>query len=233
VSRAIVLFSGGQDSTTCLFWARTYFDEVRALSIRYGQRHATEIAAAAHISGLADVPHDVIDVGALFAGLSDSALVTSAPLQASGGHDDVGASGGLPTSFVPGRNLLFLAIAGAYAVQHAAHDIVLGVCQTDYSGYPDCREAFIAAMQTTLNWAMPTSTGPFRVHAPLMNLTKVETVRLADRLPGCWDALAFAVTCYEGHRPGCGQCAACELRRKGFADADEIDPALWGRDLLK
>jgi 7-cyano-7-deazaguanine synthase len=99
------------------------------------------------------------------------------------------------------------------------------VCQTDFSGYPDCRRSFVDALEVALTAALPSSCGPLRIATPLMWLTKAETVRLARRLPGCWDALAHTVTCYEGARPGCGVCAACVLRARGFAEAGEHDPA--------
>ena len=132
---------------------------------------------------------------------------------------------GLPTSFVPGRNALLLTLAASFAATLDARDVVTGVCQTDYSGYPDCREEFVTAMQAALNLAMPSSLRPMRLHTPLMHLTKAETVALARRLPGAWDALALSVTCYNGQRPGCEVCPACALRGRGFDEAGEIDPA--------
>jgi len=110
-------------------------------------------------------------------------------------------------------------------VQLGAKDIVTGVCQTDYSGYPDCRREFIDAFEKMITLAMPSSVGPMRVHTPLMYLTKAETVRLAGRLPECTEALAHTITCYQGKRPGCGECGACVLRAKGFAEAGRKDPA--------
>lgn len=225
MSKAVVLLSGGQDSTTSLFWARMAFDEVVAASVFYGQRHVSELEAAREIAKLAGVPHAEIALGSL-GDLGGSALVDmSKELAGQGGLADREMPQGLPTSFVPGRNLLFLAMAGALAIKHSAKDIVTGVCQTDYSGYPDCRREFVDSMEQTLALAMPSSAGPFRVHTPLMYLTKAETVRLARRLPGCWDALACSVTCYQGLRPGCGDCPACVLRARGFAEAGEADPA--------
>lgn len=223
--KAIVLFSGGQDSTTCLYWARTMFDEVVALSIHYGQRHRSELEAASTIAREAGVRWETLEVPALGA-LGGSALVDhSRPLEASGGLADREAPAGLPTSFVAGRNLLFLTLAGSFAVKEGVRDIVTGTCQTDYSGYPDCRREFIDAVEGTLGLAMPSSAGPFRIHTPLMFLTKAETVFLAQRLPGCFDALGRTITCYEGQRGGCGGCPACTLRAKGFEEAGIRDPA--------
>ncbi len=236
MSKAIVLLSGGQDSTTALYWALQNFDYVEAVSFDYGQRHGAELSAAMKIfdlvldEGRID-RHWRLDIPALFE-LNDSALVRhragpegASDVAASGGYGDREAAGGLPTSFVPGRNLLMLSLAAARAVKSGIHSIVTGVCQTDYSGYPDCRREFIDSLERTLGLAMPSSCGPFRILTPLMHLTKAETVRLARRLPGCWKALALTVTCYEGKRPGCGACPACELRAKGFAEAGEVDPA--------
>ncbi|MBM3983050.1 MAG: 7-cyano-7-deazaguanine synthase QueC [Planctomycetes bacterium] len=225
MSNAVVLLSGGQDSTTCLFWAVTMFDSVRALSIVYGQRHKAEVDAAREIAALAEVPHDVYRIPVL-GQLADSDLVrTETSITGDGGRPDVAMPQGLPTSFVPGRNALFLTVAAAYAVKHSARDIVTGVCQTDFSGYPDCRREFIDAQERALTLAMPSSAGPIRVHTPLMYMTKAETVRLAKRLE-CWHALRYSLTCYNGLRPGCGTCPACVLRAKGFEEAGETDPAL-------
>lgn len=223
MEKAIVLLSGGQDSTTALGWARQRFD-CTALSIFYGQRHAAELQAAAQIALVYGVPHVVEEMPAL-KHIGGSALVEGSELKGDGGYADVEAPKGLPTSFVPGRNLLFLAVAGALAVRQGAKVIVTGVCQTDYSGYPDCRQSFINAMERVLEEAMPSGCGPFTIHTPLMNLTKAETVKLALSLPAAWTALHHSITCYEGKRPGCGRCPACELRRKGFEQAGVEDPA--------
>lgn len=223
--KAVVLLSGGQDSTTSLYWAKTMFDKVFAISVYYGQRHKAELEAAGQVATLANVPREVLNLEVL-GQLSDSDLVkTGTEIRAVGGRGDAQMPEGLPTSFVPGRNLLFLTAAAAYAVKAGVRDIVTGVCQADYSGYPDCRREFIDSFERTVSLAMPSSAGPMRVHTPLMNLSKAESVHLARRLPGCWDGLAKSITCYEGQRPGCGKCPACELRAKGFAEAGEPDPA--------
>jgi len=203
---AIVLLSGGQDSTTCLGWAVHRFDCI-ALSINYGQRHASELDAAAKIAKHFDVPH-IVESLPVLASIGGSALIGPGELTLDGGLPDAAAPAGLPNSFVPGRNLLFLAIAGAVAVSKGAKDIVTGVCQTDYSGYPDCRADFIALMQATLTSA-----------------TQAEPVKLAQQDDRTWQALSESVTCYSGLRPGCGTCAACVLRAQGFAQAEATDPA--------
>jgi len=223
MEKAIVLLSGGQDSTTCLGWAKERFECI-AVSLNYGQRHVAELEAASKIAKHFDVIHIVENIPVLKS-IGGSALVDGSDLAGSGGYGDSQAPGGLPTSFVPGRNMLFLAIAGAVAVKLGAKHIVTGVCQTDYSGYPDCREVFIEAMQQAITLAMPSECGPFQVHTPLMRMTKAETVRMAKAIPGVWEALAHSITCYQGVKGGCGTCPACTLRIKGFADAGFADPA--------
>jgi 7-cyano-7-deazaguanine synthase len=245
ITDVLVLLSGGQDSTTCLFWAKDAYPDARihALTVFYGQRHDTEVYAAVHIAKVAGcASHRIVDLsGAL--GSSDSALLTrnsDATLRGDGGIPDAAMPQGLPTSFVPGRNLVFLAVAGAHAGAIGASVIVTGVCQTDYSGYPDCRRDFIDAMSGAINEAMPSSLRPIMVEAPLMRMTKAETVVLMvsfahkevahrvkpvaweDSIP--WRALGHSVTCYHGKRPGCGTCPACALRVKGFSEAGVIDP---------
>lgn len=224
MSSAVVLFSGGQDSTTCLYLAKAMHEQVVAVSIFYGQRHKVELEAAAEVARRAGVQHVVLEMPAL-GQLGNSALTTSAPLLGEGGIPDREMPQGLPTSFVPGRNVLLLSLAAAVAVKEGARVIYSGVCQTDYSGYPDCRREFVDALQHALTLAMPSSAGPLRIETPLMYLTKAQTVRLASALPGCMDALALTVTCYNGQRPGCGACPACELRARGFAEAGVPDPA--------
>lgn len=225
MTAAVVLLSGGQDSTTVLFWAKVHHDEVHAVSVDYGQRHKAELDAAREVARMAGVAsHSVLDLGIL-SKLGGSALVDGSALAWTGGLVDREMPQGLPTSFVPARNVFLLTTAAAVAVKLGARDVVTGVCQTDFSGYPDCRRSFVDALERALTEGLPSSCGPIRIATPLMWMTKAETVRLARRLPGCWDALARTVTCYEGLRPGCGTCAACVLRAKGFEEACERDPA--------
>ena len=229
MSAAVVLLSGGQDSTTCLYWAKAKFDEVYALTLFYGQRHETEIEAAREIASMADCQfHQEFDLTVLRE-IGDSALVTAEeditqPISVDNGYKDEKMPEGLPTSFVPGRNMLFLGVAASWAVRMKANAIVTGVCQTDYSGYPDCRQEFITAMAVAIQQAMPSSCLPLNIHTPLMNMSKAQSVALARGLDGCWEALALSVTCYNGLRPGCGECPACVLRAQGFAQAGEEDP---------
>lgn len=223
---AVVLLSGGQDSATCLAWAKECGWELHAISFFYGQRHQAELDAARRIAEKAGVVSHVnlalpLDDEAL---RSSSALTGDLPVAGSGGYGDTEAPEGLPTSFVPGRNLLFLGFAAARAVAVGARDIITGVCQTDYSGYPDCRADFVGAMKVAINRAMPSSCGPIEIHAPLMYRTKAETVQFAVEL-GAMDLIAETVTCYHGKRPGCGTCPACVLRARGFEEAGVADPA--------
>lgn len=213
--KALVLFSGGQDSTTCLAWALERFDEVFALTFDYGQRHIVEIQQAKVIAKNLDIKLEVIRVD-LFTNLSDSALL----------HKDTEINSGtdtqLPSTFVPGRNLFFFSIAAMKAYQLGIRDIVTGVCQTDFSGYPDCRDEFVRSLEKSIGLAMDTS---FSIHTPLMWLSKAQTIELMRDL-GKIDWLKESHTCYEGLRPACGKCPACILRLKGFAEAglqDSLD----------
>ncbi len=212
---ALVVLSGGQDSTTCLYWALGRFRGVRALTFDYGQRHRIEIDCARAIAKAAGVPHRILPVASLAAlggnSLTDETLAV---------QTEMPGDGGLPNSFVPGRNLLFLTLAAAQAWQHDIRHLVTGVAQTDYSGYPDCRAATIAALQQALRLGMERE---FVVHTPLMHLSKRETVLLA-RDCGALGAMALTHTCYNGRRPPCGSCPACVLRARGFAEAGIEDP---------
>jgi len=212
---AVVVLSGGQDSTTSLWWAMERFgrDNVATLTFDYGQRHRIELECAAAVAKAAGVPHDVLPIDT-FAALGGNAL-TDATIDV---KDVTDAS--LPTTFVPGRNLVFLTYAAAWAWPRETRDIVTGVAQTDYSGYPDCRRDTINALTDALNLGMEAT---FTIHTPLMHLSKKETVLLAVRL-GALDAMALTHTCYEGQRPPCGRCPACKLRAKGFAEAGIADP---------
>ena len=214
-SEAVVVLSGGQDSTTCLWWAIERFGRanVRALTFDYGQRHRIELDCAASVAENAGVGHEVLPIDT-FAALGGNAL-TDESLSVS---DEM--AGGLPVTFVPGRNLVFLTFAAAWAWPRGIEHIVTGVAQTDYSGYPDCRQETLDALAHTLRLGMERD---FSIHAPLMDLTKKETVELARDLDAI-GALALTHTCYEGQRPPCGRCQACQLRAKGFAQAGIEDP---------
>jgi 7-cyano-7-deazaguanine synthase len=205
--KAIVVFSGGQDSTTCLIWALKEFDEVQTVSFQYGQRHKLELDCAANIARELNVKHHVLDLG-LLNQLAPNALT----------RDDIeieaGGDGELPTTFVDGRNMLFLSFAAILAKQLGYHHIITGVCQTDFSGYPDCRDIFVKSLNVTLNLAMDYD---FVIHTPLMWLDKKQTWALADELGYFEFVRTKTLTCYNGViGDGCGDCPACNLRRNGL-----------------
>lgn len=214
---ALVVLSGGQDSTTCLYWALARFENVETLTFDYGQRHRIEIDCAARIARQAGVHNTLLPLDTLAALGGNSLTDTSMAIRSDDGHGS-----GLPNSFVPGRNLLFLTAAAAYAWQHGIEHIVTGVAQTDYSGYPDCRRETLAALQQALRLGMESNV---ELHTPLMDLSKKDTVLLAQSL-GALEAMALTHTCYMGTQPPCGQCPACVLRAKGFAEAGMADPLL-------
>ena len=206
---ALVVFSGGQDSTTCLFWARREFKQVCALSFRYGQKHEKEVELARDIARKAGVDFGVMDVP-LIGRLGHNALTdTSLPMD-----ERIPDGVACPNTFVPGRNLFFLSIAAVYARERSIRNIVTGVSQTDFSGYPDCRDSFIRSLNVTLNLAMDEQ---FVIHTPLMWRDKAETWALADEL-GVFDLVRHeTLTCYNGiPGDGCGHCPACKLRREGL-----------------
>jgi 7-cyano-7-deazaguanine synthase len=216
-TKALVLLSGGQDSTTCLHWAIREFgrESVSAVAFDYGQRHRAELECAVTIAADAGVKFTLLPIDT-FAALGGDAL-TDAGIDVA---NDVDAESGLPNTFVPGRNLIFLTFAAAYAWQKDIGNLVTGVAQTDYSGYPDCRQETLSSLQQTLQLGMESDV---IIHAPLMHLSKKETVELAVEL-GALDAMALTHTCYNGVRPPCGKCPACLLRAKGFAEAGIEDP---------
>lgn len=207
--KALVVFSGGQDSTTCLFWAKEHFAEVRALTFTYGQKHALEVDLAREIAKDAGVEIEVMDVSFISA-LSTGCSLTDTSLEIEA-EKPVDA---LPSTFVPGRNMFFLSIAAVRAREFGIRHIVTGVSQTDFSGYPDCRDAFIKSLNVTMNLAMDAQ---FVIHTPLMWIDKAETWAMADRL-GVLDLVRTrTLTCYNGiPGDGCGHCPSCKLRNEGL-----------------
>jgi 7-cyano-7-deazaguanine synthase len=222
---ALVLFSGGQDSTVCLAWALQRFARVETIGFDYGQRHAVELLvrprlreklAALRPKWADRLGEDhVLKLDALGA-ISDTALTRETTIE-------MGASG-LPTTFVPGRNLAFLTFAGALAYRRGLRHLVAGMCETDYSGYPDCRDDTIKAMQVALGLGMDRR---FVIHTPLMWIDKASTFALAEDIGGT-EFLDLVIeethSCYLGDRAhrhgwgyGCGECPACQLRAEGFA----------------
>ena len=222
---ALVLFSGGQDSTVCLAWALERYERVETVGFDYGQRHAVELDVRAglrdHLSAMrpqwaARLGEDhVVKLDAL-AAISDTALTRDTAIEI--------AADGLPTTFVPGRNLIFFCFAGALAYRRGARHIVAGMCETDYSGYPDCRDDTVKAMQVALTLGLDK---PLVLHTPLMWIDKADTFAMAEQIGG--KALLDLVvadthSCYLGDRThrhdwgyGCGACPACTLRAQGYA----------------
>lgn len=205
--KAVVVFSGGQDSTTCLFWALKEFDEVIAVTFNYNQKHKLEIECAKNIAKELNVEHHILDME-LLNQLAPNALT----------RDDIkiemGEDGNPPSTFVEGRNLLFLSFAGVLAKVKGAKHIVTGVCETDFSGYPDCRDMFIKSLNVTLNLAMDYD---FVIHTPLMWLDKAETWEMSDSFNKLDYVREKTLTCYNGViGDGCGECPACILRKNGL-----------------
>lgn len=224
-NRALVLFSGGQDSATCLAWALARFDHVETVGFAYGQRHAVELDCRdALIRGIAELRPDwrvklgeahtlALDV---IGHVSDTALTREVAITL--------GEGGLPNTFVPGRNLIFMTVAAAMAYRRGLRHLVAGMCETDYSGYPDCRDDTLKALQVAINLGMDRR---FVLHTPLMWRDKAATWRLAEQLGGAGfvDLVReHSHTCYLGERQqrhpwghGCGTCPACRLRAEGWS----------------
>lgn len=213
---ALVLFSGGQDSTTCLFWAKTHFRRVEALGFSYDQKHAVELKQASIIAEKASVPFKVMDIK----GILQGSALTEHEKNVSDRHH---LNEELPASFVPGRNAVFLSIAISHAYTLGITDVVGGMCQTDYSGYPDCRRVFIDSMQHSMSLALDKE---IRIHTPLMYLSKAETWRLAYDLGVLEIVRDLSHTDYNGDRStynewGYGKLdnPASILRAKGYEEA--------------
>lgn len=224
MNSALVMFSGGQDSATCLAWALERYDTVETVGFDYGQRHKVELECrnvfieelrAAFPAWDRKLGQDhFLDLG-LLGEISDTALTADKRIEF--------AESGLPNTFVPGRNLLFFTLAGAIAFRRGQKALVGGMCETDYSGYPDCRDDTLKALQVTLNLGLDSR---FVIETPLMWIDKAQTWALAERMGG--DKLVALIrdkthTCYEGNHHtrhdwgyGCGACPACELRRAGY-----------------
>jgi 7-cyano-7-deazaguanine synthase len=214
---AVVLFSGGQDSTTCLYYAKKNYKKIYALTFDYGQRHKIELSAAKEIAKFAGVEHTQLEISG-FKQLGGSSL-TSPNIPVS---SELSPANNLPTTFVPGRNIIFLTYAAAFAYQNNAGVLVTGICQTDFSGYPDCRIETMNSLEETLRYGLDAD---FKIVTPLMYLSKAETVKLAEKF-GALEALSLSHTCYNGQKPPCQNCPACLLRARGFQEAGIPDPLL-------
>lgn len=208
--KAVVVFSGGQDSTTCLIHALPLYDEVHCITFDYGQRHRAEIDAAQQLSKqLGATVHKVLDASLLNELAISSLTRDNIPVPT------VNSSGeSLPSTFVPGRNILFLTLASIYAYQVQAECVITGVCETDFSGYPDCRDEFVKALNKALELGMDYK---LRLETPLMWLNKAQTWALADYHHQLELIRQQTLTCYNGVLgSGCGDCDACNLRAKGL-----------------
>jgi len=227
-AKALVILSGGQDSTTCLFWAKTIYDEIHAITFDYGQRHRIEIDSAIRVASMADVAsHEIVAV--------PNCLISMSPLTSANALEKyenpeqmekvIGARREL--TFVPMRNALFLTIAANRAEARGITDLVTGVCQMDNANYDDCRRIFINATEDYINYALGhdhRGTPRINLVTPLMHLSKEGTVQLATQLPGCWQALAYTHTSYDGKYPPTDMNHANVLRADGFAKAGLPDP---------
>lgn len=212
MKKAVVIFSGGQDSTTCLYWAKKNFDEVEAITFNYGQNHLIELECSKKICKKTNVKQTIIDISFLNT-IVESALTSNRDVNKLNDK-------GLPDSFVPNRNQLFITLAHSYAQKIGAKSLVTGTCETDFSGYPDCRRVFIDSIEKSSNLG---SESNIEILTPLMYLDKAQTFELAYLLD-CFDEIILdSHTCYNGDREhlhewgyGCDNCPACELRKKGY-----------------
>ena len=206
--KALVIFSGGQDSTTCLLQAIADYgrENVETISFQYGQRHVIELEKAKWIAEDLGVKQTVIDTSVIKQTTNNALIDDSQEIKAA-------KDGDYPNTFVDGRNILFLLLAGCYAKQQGIPNIIIGVCETDFSGYPDCRDIFIKSMNVSMNLAMDYN---FNLITPLMYLTKAQTWEMADKLGYLAYVRKHTHTCYYGVDGGCGQCPSCILREKGL-----------------
>lgn len=223
MKKAVIIFSGGQDSTTCLYWALKKFDVVEAITFNYGQKHSIELEQSKKICELTKVRQTIINIDFLNT-IVESALTSNGDLNKTNHL-------GLPSSFVPNRNQIFITLAHSYAQKIGARHLVTGVCQTDYSGYPDCRQSFVDLIEVVTNSGSGLFNGAqgIQIHTPLMYLTKAETFKLAGDLDCLNEVILHSHTCYNGDRTkehewgfGCGECPACELREKGWNEFKEL-----------
>lgn len=238
--KALVILSGGQDSTTAMFWAKRQFGEVHAITFDYGQRHSIEIEAAERVAFMAGVKsHEIVELPGILK--STSPLTSDNELERYENAEQMEKVIGnrVELTFVPMRNPFFFIVAMNRAVALDCDNLVTGICQEDNANYPDCTEEFRNQFEFMANLALGTHNfntgGRFQIHAPLMYRTKQDTVQLATRLPGCWEALAYTHTSYDGKYPPTDMNHANVLRAKGFEDACLPDPLVvraWKEGLM-
>lgn len=238
-SKAMVVLSGGQDSTTCLFWAKQNFDEVYAISFDYGQLHRIELDAARKVAEMADVSHETLNVEGLLA--STSPLINrDNELEQYRDYEQMEKIIGnrVELTFVPLRNPFFLLVAANQALALDCFNLVTGICEADNANYPDCTERFKFGMEAMLNEALGTTNilnKQIRIWTPLIHKTKAESIELALELPGCYDALAYSHTGYDGKYPPTDMNHANVLRARGFEEAGIADPLViraWREGLM-
>lgn len=228
--KALVVLSGGQDSTTTLFWAKTRFQEVHAITFNYNQRHHVEIQAAKEVAFLAGVAsHSIVPVGPILKGRSPLTN-PRASLEQYSSYDEMESVIGdrVELTFVPMRNAFFLTLAANWALSNDIYTLITGVCQQDNANYPDCRNVFIQAQETCIRYALGLDKegrfADFEIKTPLMYLSKAESIALARSIPGAYETLAFTHTAYDGQYPPTGRDHATLLRQQGFLEAGVPDP---------
>lgn len=225
MSKALVILSGGQDSTICLYWALKNYDEVHAITFNYGQKHLLEVTAARQIAKMAKVlSHSIIHVPDI---LKSRSPLTNKSIQLETYNDfeqmDNIIGDRVELTFVPMRNAFFLTLAANHAIAMNCYDLVIGVCEADNSNYPDCRAEYIEAQEEAINKSLGITN--FKIKTPLINKTKAESCKLAKTVKAL-PALAYSHTCYANQYPPCGKCHACLLRENGFKEAKIPDPLL-------
>lgn len=240
MTKALVILSGGQDSTTCLFQAKQLHEEVHAITFNYGQRHAIEIESAKKVASMAEVAsHEIVDVPNIL--ISSSPLVCGSQLEKYENYNQMdGVIGNRrELTFVPMRNALFLTLAANRAEAKRINTLYTGVCQMDNANYDDCRQIFINATFQYINTALGHDhrdpENAIKIETPLMQLSKADTVRLALKLPGCWEALAYSHTSYDGNYPPIDNNHSNILRAHGFEEAGYPDPLVvraWFENLM-
>jgi 7-cyano-7-deazaguanine synthase len=224
-SKALCVLSGGQDSTICVALACQQFEQVHAITFDYGQRHLIELESAIAISKVFNLSsHEIIQLGPILKGTSP--LVSDTPLEQYNSAQDL--PGGVESTFVPARNILFLSLAANRAAVLGIKDIFMGVCEADFAGYYDCRQVFVDAMGIAISEGVWGNSTAFAIYTPLMHLTKAESVQLAVEVLGdrFTEIMALTHTCYAGVKGGCGKCHACLIRDRGFTEAGVADP-IW------
>lgn len=242
---AMVVLSGGQDSTTCLGWALANYASVHCVSFYYGQKHAIELESARAVVAFfsealgRDIPHEVVEIGDIFAGMSPLTN-KDAPLETYKDHDEMEAIIGdrVEKTFVPMRNAAFLTLAANRAVVAGCGVLVTGVCEADNANYPDCRRIFIQSMEDTINTALGFDRDGYnylRIATPLINASKAQSIKMAIDLPFTYPALAYSHTAYDGKYPPTGKDHASVLRAHGFEQAGMPDPLVvraWIEELM-